>query len=421
MDKGETGTVSFTVQNGGNSALTGITGTVVVDSGHDVTFANEGVVTLGDLAMFGSATSAPIEFTLNDAGTGDELELRFVPDIVGDTVASDYMLSTTTNVDFETRPLVGTSQYEDLNTLSRLNDFTETVMVGGDMAANTWGLDQWSLARTMSVGFDGDYSIEFWHLYNMEGGYDGAVVEVSVNGGDWADVTAMNGRFANEDTMGYQDVGLDYTEASIAGRAMFSGINYGWETINFGEALNGNQVQFRFRIATDSAYVPAPFSGFPAGWYIDDITFSNIQTSIFSDIVAGDTYACDNRIPYITPVSEVEQTVSEGASVSLIVEGTDPNADALTYSWEQTSGTTVTLTGGDTAAMSFSAPALEVGTEELTFLASVFDGTATVTQSFTVNVKADITVRVPKKSSGGSTGLLAFLLLPLTLLRRRRK
>jgi hypothetical protein len=440
LDKGETGTVSFTVQNGGNSALTGITGTVVVDSGHDVTFANEGVVTLGDLAMFGSATSAPIEFTLNDAGTGDELELRFVPDIVGDTVASDYMLSTTTNVDFETRPLVGTSQYEDLNTLSRLNDFTETVMVGGDMAANTWGLDQWSLAdgfisssansftsdvvfetRTMSVGFDGDYSIEFWHLYNMEGGYDGAVVEVSVNGGDWADVTAMNGRFANEETMGYQDVGLDYTEASIAGRAMFSGINYGWETINFGEALNGNQVQFRFRIATDSAYVPAPFSGFPAGWYIDDITFSNIQTSIFSDIVAGDTYACDNRIPYIAAVSAVEQTVDESGSVSMSVEASDPNGDALTYSWEQTGGSSVTLTGSDTAAVSFTAPTVEAGSEELTFVASAFDGTATVTQNFTVTVDNVIIVPPVKDYSGGSTGLLAFLLLPLTLLRRRRK
>jgi len=438
LDKGETGTVSFTIQNGGNTALTGLTGTVVVESGHDVTFANEGVVTLGDLAMFGSATSAPIEFTLNEAGTGDELVLKFVPDLVGEMVASDYMLSTTTNVDFETRPLVGTEQYENLNTLSRLHDLTESVIVGGDMAANTWGLDQWSATdglisstahsftsdvayetRTMSVGFAGDYSINFWHLYNIEGGYDGAVVEVSVNGGDWADVTAMGGTFEGP---GYTDTGLDYTEAAIAGRDMFSGVAAGWETINFGEALNGNEVQFRFRIATDSAYVPAPVSGFASGWYVDDITFSNIQTSIFSNVVAGDTYACDNRLPTVT--GSEAMNVNENATATMSVSAVDANGDALTYSWVQDSGTAVTLTGADSATASFTAPAVSGNGEDLVFTATVNDGTGTVSKTVTVTVDNVIVPYVKpeksKESSGGSTGLLAFLLLPLALLRRRK-
>ena len=146
-----------------------------------------------------------------------------------------------------------------------------------------------------------------------------------------------------------------------------------------------------------------------------------VSSTVLSDLVAGDTNACDNRRPYIAAVSEVEQSVNEGGSVSLSVEASDPNGDTLTYSWEQTAGTAVTMTGDDTAAVSFSAPTLASGSEELTFVASVNDGIATVTQSFTVTVN-DVPEPTPvkKSSSGGSTGLLAFLLLPLALLRRRK-
>ena len=437
LDKGETGTVSFTIKNGGNAALTGLTGTVVVESGHDVTFANEGAVTLGDVEMFGSATSAPIEFTLNEAGTGDELVLKFVPDLEEGMEADEYMLSTTTNVDFVTRELVGTSQVEDFNTLSRLNDFTETVMAGDDMAMGTWGLDQWDASdgmiaatgnsfvsdvafqtRPMSVGFDGEYTISFWHLYNMEEGYDGAVVEIRVNGGDWADVTEMGGSFLGD---GYTDTGLDYTEAAIADRETFSGFNYGAESITFGETLNGNQVEFRFRISTDSAYVPDPVFGFASGWYIDDMTFTNIQNSIFSDVVAGDSFDCDNRLPTVTKSDD--ETVNEGDTVDMWVTGTDANSDdTLTYTWEQVSGAEVELTFSGEGMASFTAPSVTAAGDVLEFQATVNDGTGSVVESISITVN-DVPAPVaptPKKSSGGSTSWLALMLLPLALLRRRK-
>ncbi|GAA6171706.1 hypothetical protein NBRC116592_13760 [Colwellia sp. KU-HH00111] len=439
LDKGETGTVSFSVYNGGNAALSGVSGTVVAESGHDVTFANDGVVTLGDIAMFGSATSAPIEFTLNDAGVGDELVLKFVPDLDGGVEAAEYELSITTNVDFVARELVGSSQVEDFNTLSRLHDFTENVIDGGDLATGTWGLDQWDATdgmisatansftsdvayqtRPMAVGFDGDYTISFWHLYNIEEGYDGAVVEVSINGGEWADVTEVGAVFLGD---GYTDVGLEHTEAVIAERPMFSGTNYGMETISFGESINGNQVQFRFRLATDSAFVPEPFSGFSAGWYIDDMTFTNTQTSIFSDVVAGDSFACNNRLPMVTIADSVlSQTVNEGANVVLTAEAVDPNGDALTYTWAETTNTGVTITGADTANASFTAPAVASGSTSVELTLTVNDGTDSVVSNVSVTVK-DIPAPVTppaKKSSGGSTSWLALLLLPLALLRRRK-
>jgi hypothetical protein len=440
VDKGETATVSFTVTNGSNAALIGLTGTVVVESDHDVTFANEGAVTLGDVAIFASATSSPLEFTLNEANTGDELVLKFVPDLADGVEAAEYMLSMTTNVDFVTRELVGTSQDEDFNTLSRLHDFTETVMAGGDRATGTWGLDQWDAddgmiaatansftadvayhTRPMSVGFNGDYTITFWHLYNIEEGYDGAVVEVRINDGDWADVTAMGGVFLGD---GYTNTGLDYTEAAIADREMFSGFNNGEETISFGEALNGNQVEFRFRIATDSGYVPDPVFGFASGWYIDDMTFTNIDNSIFSDVVAGDTHACDNRLPLVTVADSVSsQTVNEGDMVLLTALASDPNSDELTYTWAETSNTGVTITGADTANASFTASEVAAGSNMVELTLTVNDGTGSVVNNLSVVVNDVPVVEVipPKKSSGGSTSWLSLFLLPLILLRRRKK
>ncbi|MCL1067467.1 rhombosortase-dependent M36 family metallopeptidase [Shewanella olleyana] len=441
IDKGETGTVSFIIQNNGNEVLSGLTGHVVVESDHDVTFANDGLVRFDDLALFGSATSTPIEFTLNDAGIGDELVLKFVADEMnGVEDTTEYMLSTTVNVDFEERELTGTSQYDDLNTLSRMKDFTENVIAGDVMAIGTFGLDQWDEfdgllsatgnsftsdvayeTRPTTVGFAGDYTVSFWHLYNLEEGFDGAVVEVSINGGNWIDVVEAGATFEGD---GYTDTGLEYTEAAIADRAMYSGVNYGWETINFGEALNGNQVQFRFRIATDSAFVPDPEFGFSAGWYIDDITFTNTQTSIFSDVVAGDTYVCENRLPSVTVMASAAE-VNEGEEVTFTATAIDANADnTLTYMWEQTSGTTATLTTTDAAELSFTAPLVASGSETLEFTLTVNDGVADVVTSTSVmvnDIPADTAAETPKKSSsGGSMGWLSLLLLPIAALRRRK-
>jgi hypothetical protein len=68
-----------------------------------------------------------------------------------------------------------------------------------------------------------------------------------------------------------------------------------------------------------------------------------------------------------------DQTVASGASVTLKGSGTDADGDALTYSWKQISGTTVTLSGATTATASFTAPTVSSNTT-LTFRLTVSDG-----------------------------------------------
>lgn len=448
LDKGETGTVSFTVSNKGSESLSNIQGKVEVLSGHDVTFANEGVVSFDSIAVFGQSDSAPIEFTLNDAGVGEELVLKLTfPEINEAIEAGEYSLTTTVNIGFEE----SASKSDDMETLSTLNDFSENVMLGGELAKGTASMDgsfaalfpdyfgvdvgeQYLLiqnnafasdvayeTRAFTVGFEGDFIIDWFHYFDFEvsedeetgevlAAWDGGVVEISVNGGEWADVTEMGGTFLGD---GYTYELSDYNPG-LPGRNSFTGFNVGYEAVSFGSALNGNEVRFRFRVASDSVVNNL-------GWIIDSINFSNVETNFLSSVVAGDALACDNRLPFVTASDDV--TAQEGSAVTLSVSATDPNGDALTYAWEQTSGPTATLSGADTTELSFTAPSVS-DTSTLTFNVTVDDGTDAVIKAVnvTVNKKPAPVVEKPKpKSGGGSTGLFSLLLLPLALLRRRNK
>ncbi len=89
---------------------------------------------------------------------------------------------------------------------------------------------------------------------------------------------------------------------------------------------------------------------------LDDPAASFASTTIASAPV--------NQAP--TADAGADQTVAAGATVNLDGTGSsDPDAgDTLDYTWTQTGGTAVTLTGADTATPSFTAPA---GPATLTF------------------------------------------------------
>jgi sugar lactone lactonase YvrE len=100
------------------------------------------------------------------------------------------------------------------------------------------------------------------------------------------------------------------------------------------------------------------------------------------------------------------QTVSPGAAVTLDGSlSSDADGDPLTFAWTQTVGTTVTLSGADTATASFVAP-LAAGT--LTFQLTVNDGrggVATATIDVTVRALAQNVLYV---ANFAANGVLAF-------------
>ena len=77
----------------------------------------------------------------------------------------------------------------------------------------------------------------------------------------------------------------------------------------------------------------------------------------------------NNLLPTVTAAFEA---AAEKSAVTLTAVAADSDGDVTSYSWTQTAGTPVTLTGADTATLSFTAPSVTEDTE-LTFSLSVTD------------------------------------------------
>ncbi|MBB1365353.1 rhombosortase-dependent M36 family metallopeptidase [Pseudoalteromonas sp. SR44-5] len=452
VDKGETATLTVSITNTGSKMLTGTQAQLTVVSDHDVTFENDGLVTFADTMPFSTATSSPLKFTLNESGTAENLEIEVsFPELSADdeiVEAATEKVTYSVNMAFKEKQPVGAQTMDNMEVArASLYDLKENVMIGGDLAKgtqsmaaddnvaffNSFGFElgeqtmflqnndfQSDVAietKGFDIGFAGDFEVSFWHFYRIENEWDGGVVEISVNGGSWVDVTEMGGTF----NRGYDGPLIENDSQAIQERDTFTGNNinqdnvYGnYETINFGSELNGNRAKLRFRLSSDGAVGDL-------GWWIDNLTFNNVTTPIFSAVIAGDAVACDNAAPIVTVTGELG--IKESVTSTLNAVATDRNADELTYAWTQVSGTTATLSNADTAVLSFT-PGAITSDEEVVFEVAVSDGTVSVTEQVTVAVsnEAEPVVEKPKsKSSSGSLGFLMLLLTPLAIFGRRRK
>ena len=106
-------------------------------------------------------------------------------------------------------------------------------------------------------------SLSFWHSFDLETGYDGAVVEVSVNGTTWEDL----GSQATEN--GYNSTISANYGSPIGGRSAFSGSSGGFiKTVIPLDDYVGQTVSIRFRESDDSSVSDV-------GWWVDDIVISS--------------------------------------------------------------------------------------------------------------------------------------------------
>jgi minor extracellular serine protease Vpr len=166
--------------------------------------------------------------------------------------------------------------------------------------------------------------------------------------------------------------------------------------------LSPAEAEFNF------VYTPTP--GF---FGTDSFSFQAVDDGGNVTNVATVNVSVVNRPPVAQASGPLQ--VRGKAVVTLSAAGSsDPDGDALTYSWAQTGGTPVTLSGGNTATPNFTAPNTD---GPLTFRVTVSDGDLSSTASVSVNVK--------KRSSDtkwyeGSFGtFLALLGLCVAWVRRR--
>ncbi len=128
----------------------------------------------------------------------------------------------------------------------------------------------------------------------------------------------------------------------------------------------------------------------------------------------------DSEISALVANANADQTVSEGATVTLSAAGSTANDSPVSYAWTQTSGPSVTILNSTTASPSFVAP-LVSGDTDLIFLLTVTNSatSATATDSVTITVEdfALVAVAGPDQTvdvgdvvtltAAGSTALLA--------------
>jgi uncharacterized repeat protein (TIGR01451 family) len=117
--------------------------------------------------------------------------------------------------------------------------------------------------RLVSPAFDlgvGSPSLQFWHWVDLQEGFDGGVLEISVdNGQSWTDL-------GGDITAGAYDGSL-FGDNPIAGRSAWTGSHPQWREVVVDLTPWTEQTAlFRWRLACDSA------TG-GNGWWVDDIVF----------------------------------------------------------------------------------------------------------------------------------------------------
>jgi len=115
--------------------------------------------------------------------------------------------------------------------------------------------------------------LTFRHSYNLEtgsSGLDGGVLEISINGGPFADILSAGGSFVNN---GYNETISTRYQNPLAGRAAWSGASGGFITTvaKLPASAAGHLIQLRWRLGSDSSVSMD-------GWYVDTILVADGST-----------------------------------------------------------------------------------------------------------------------------------------------
>lgn len=108
-------------------------------------------------------------------------------------------------------------------------------------------------------------TVSFRNRFNLETGFDGGVLELSINGGSFTDVIAAGGIFLEN---GYNGTINPATDSPIAGRQAWTGQSFGGgfvtTTVQLPPQASGQNVRLRWRLGTDSNTAAT-------GWHFDSI------------------------------------------------------------------------------------------------------------------------------------------------------
>jgi hypothetical protein len=123
-------------------------------------------------------------------------------------------------------------------------------------------------------------TVSFRNRFDTEGGWDGGLLEISINGGAFQDVITAGGRFVENGYNGALGAG---TNNPLASRNAWSGNSNGYitSTVQLPAAAAGQNVQFRWRFGADDNTAG---TGPNPGWYVDTVRVNGNYACSFNPV-----------------------------------------------------------------------------------------------------------------------------------------
>jgi hypothetical protein len=279
IDPNETVTVNLCVQNVGTLSTSNLVGTLLATGG--VT-APSGPQNYGAVIFGGAPVCMPFTFTANGTCGGNvvaTLQLQDGATNLG-TLTYNFTLGTVTasltqNFDAVVAPAlpagwVATNLIAGGALWVTSNSGTPTPVAVS--APNSLYIDNAAIVsdkviETPSIPIVSAFAkVSFSNNFNTESGWDGGVLEISINGGGYQDIITAGGSFTSG---GYNGVLGTGSNNPIANRSAWTGTSGGYitTTVNLPAAAAGQNIKLRFRFASDD-------NTNVQGWRIDNFTIN---------------------------------------------------------------------------------------------------------------------------------------------------
>lgn len=290
LDDGERGTLSIQVANTGWSSLSA-TSVTVSSPNASVSFPGGDTFPLPATPALGGATlHVPVD--LAGAAAGELLAFTVQADDPGLLVPGPRTLAVHDVAQVDETP-ANTDSFEPHGLLWTVGELLPASAGGGWSRVevtpgaheahvdDAGGPSDWSLESPPIVVSPVDpLTITFLHRHSFEYDatydWDGAVLELTTDGGTWTDIGAAA-------SPGYTGTLTTISGNTLGGRAAWTGVSTGYPamqavTVALGTSYAGQTIRFRFRIGTDQA------AGAP-GWWIDDVGVSGAVVAPFVALV----------------------------------------------------------------------------------------------------------------------------------------
>jgi hypothetical protein len=240
----------------------------------DVSIAS-GSASYGTIPLDGTSDSSPpYSVSLDSLSTADAI--LFSLDVSGDSYSdsTDFYLGVSDSLQFiEWEHSCLSSGFRDQWHLSSDRNHTPGGSVSwkcGDMGGGKYSgrLDASLVSEAFEIEEDDIFALTFWHWLEAEQGWDGGILEISVDGGPYEQLTPVGG---------YTHTIHESDDNPLPGGTPCYSGSVDWEAVQVDLTPYSGTVRVRFRFASD-AYTARE------GWYIDDVVLSTVD---FADGTAG--------------------------------------------------------------------------------------------------------------------------------------